>query len=562
MQLAEAGKLELDAPVIRYLPEFRTLTGDYEKITLRQCISHSAGLPGVEWLNFSVSNLEGVDYYREALNYFASTGLRSQPGTVSAYCNDGFTLAEMCVAAVCEEKSFSAYCKNHIADPIGAWSLRHADNRNPDYLPAVQRDGPQELVAAKGLAGVTATMEHLALFGNEFLRTGSKIVSPAIRREMCSPQGKSFLAKDTQTGYYGLGWSSVDFRYPGFDLGSGTLFKSGGSFQFSSKLLVVPKYNAVVCLSATYDCRLDTLDTAVRILALAMMSCKQTNITAYQEIPESLADRYAGYYLRPRCRLDVQMIGTFCYIYAEYSRGKRVRWLPPMGYTGKDFADGCGGQLAFDSGLGEDYLLTSYLGNMLPAAQKAVDGPAVSPAWEKRIGKRYINVSVTPFEEIVNVLLSGFTVRRSDPFQGILCLTIPNRDEAATAYMDCFVKPLNDAIAEGFLKTPTTSTGTMTPVFYEKNGIEYCTLASYEFRDCDSLPVYNGETFEQQVPGLRAFRFDTGLKELPNVPEGHRIMVLNRELDCVYDTLMPYYYDTFAPVASYTTVPRGYLIMV
>src|SRR4029078_9732841 len=44
MQLVEQGKLDLDAPVTRYIPEFRPRNPFGKEITLRQLMSHRSGL--------------------------------------------------------------------------------------------------------------------------------------------------------------------------------------------------------------------------------------------------------------------------------------------------------------------------------------------------------------------------------------------------------------------------------------------------------------------------------------------------------------------------------------
>src|SRR5262249_9911659 len=44
MQLVEGGELDLDAPVGKYLPEFKPANSSGKKITLRQLTSHRAGL--------------------------------------------------------------------------------------------------------------------------------------------------------------------------------------------------------------------------------------------------------------------------------------------------------------------------------------------------------------------------------------------------------------------------------------------------------------------------------------------------------------------------------------
>ena len=46
MQLVEAGKLELDAPVQRYLPRFRVADAEASaRITVRHLLHHTSGLP-------------------------------------------------------------------------------------------------------------------------------------------------------------------------------------------------------------------------------------------------------------------------------------------------------------------------------------------------------------------------------------------------------------------------------------------------------------------------------------------------------------------------------------
>jgi CubicO group peptidase (beta-lactamase class C family) len=47
IQLAEAGKLDLDAPIQRYLPTFRVADDAASmQITARHLLSHTSGLPG------------------------------------------------------------------------------------------------------------------------------------------------------------------------------------------------------------------------------------------------------------------------------------------------------------------------------------------------------------------------------------------------------------------------------------------------------------------------------------------------------------------------------------
>jgi CubicO group peptidase (beta-lactamase class C family) len=47
MQLWEQGKIDLDAPVVKYLPYFRMKDERYAVITVRQMLSHISGMPDV-----------------------------------------------------------------------------------------------------------------------------------------------------------------------------------------------------------------------------------------------------------------------------------------------------------------------------------------------------------------------------------------------------------------------------------------------------------------------------------------------------------------------------------
>src|SRR5262249_57727344 len=48
MQLVEQGKVELDAPVTKYLPHFHLKDSRYDSITVRQMLTHTSGMPDVK----------------------------------------------------------------------------------------------------------------------------------------------------------------------------------------------------------------------------------------------------------------------------------------------------------------------------------------------------------------------------------------------------------------------------------------------------------------------------------------------------------------------------------
>lgn len=77
--------------------------------------------------------------------------------------------------------------------------------------------------------------------------------------------GTTFLESDLGAIDFGLGWDLVRHHDPGYDFGDGVLAKGGNSMFFSSRLIIIPKYNAVLALSETHDCGLDVPTTLMRL---------------------------------------------------------------------------------------------------------------------------------------------------------------------------------------------------------------------------------------------------------------------------------------------------------
>jgi CubicO group peptidase (beta-lactamase class C family) len=90
MVLVELGKVDLDSPVRRYLPEF-TLPDEKAaaEITVLQLLNHTAGL---DW-RLSIDTGEGDDALAEHVAALAQSTLIAQPGTHASYSQAGFSVA-------------------------------------------------------------------------------------------------------------------------------------------------------------------------------------------------------------------------------------------------------------------------------------------------------------------------------------------------------------------------------------------------------------------------------------------------------------------------------------
>ena len=100
MQLVEDGKINLDSPVTKYLPDFKMADERYKDITVRMLLNHSSGLMGTSNQNFMLFADDDRSAAEDLLERLSTQRLKAAPGAFSVYCNDGFTLAELVVEAV------------------------------------------------------------------------------------------------------------------------------------------------------------------------------------------------------------------------------------------------------------------------------------------------------------------------------------------------------------------------------------------------------------------------------------------------------------------------------
>src|SRR5256885_971333 len=117
MQLIEKRKIDLDAPVIRYLPYFKLNDERYRTITIRQMLSHTSGIPDTVTYNW-----DKPEYDAGALERFvrsiADQKLVFAPGEKFAYSNTAYEMLGDVIAKVSGE-SFEDYVQHNILTPVG-----------------------------------------------------------------------------------------------------------------------------------------------------------------------------------------------------------------------------------------------------------------------------------------------------------------------------------------------------------------------------------------------------------------------------------------------------------
>ena len=94
MVLYDRGKLALDAPVSRYLPDFRG--GDKNRVTVRDLLTHRSGLPAGR-------SLAGAHNAREARRLVVATPLDVPPGTRTEYSDVGADVLGFVIESIARE---------------------------------------------------------------------------------------------------------------------------------------------------------------------------------------------------------------------------------------------------------------------------------------------------------------------------------------------------------------------------------------------------------------------------------------------------------------------------
>lgn len=225
MQLVEAGKVDLDDPVSKYIPEFTNRNQKPIKVwhflchtagfypmhrTIINEIAQKAGLDENETGDFAFCEkiaLEGTKAVAELLDAQTKEngGLIGDPGNYMSYCNDGFGLLSEIVRRVGGENSFAEYVKKHILEPLhmersSGEYVRPAADANAAILYKMQkgvmtsgRDYHDNAFSLGGAGSLKSTLADMKKYICMYLNygkgiDGTRILSQEGVRTMCRPR--------------------------------------------------------------------------------------------------------------------------------------------------------------------------------------------------------------------------------------------------------------------------------------------------------------------------------------------------------------------------------------
>jgi uncharacterized protein YbbC (DUF1343 family) len=209
MQLVDAGLINLDAPVWKYLPEFKC--NGKSQITIKNLMTHTSGLradvnPQCSWTG-----------YEGAIAAIAGDQPVRPPGTSFNYSDANFiTLGE--VVQRVSKKPLDLYCQEKIFRPLG---MRHTTFRPPgswqariaptDYQSNRLRWGEvsdptaNRMGGVAGNAGVFSTADDLAILVQMLLNDGSFQGKRLLSSKAVATMTKPYYVPGSSV-QRGLGW--------------------------------------------------------------------------------------------------------------------------------------------------------------------------------------------------------------------------------------------------------------------------------------------------------------------------------------------------------------------
>ena len=423
MQLVDQGLVDLEKPLVQYLPSFKMADARYNKITVKMLLNHTSGIAGTRYT--SAETTVAVPGYAEAvLASLADQRLKADPGAFAVYCNDGWTLVDPLVAAV-GKMSYVDWVKQKIFAPLGMTNSTFSLAPLPDgsYAKAYKSGvaWSQEYINVDAAGGIYSTPADMAAFVRMFLNEGlsaggTRVLSKESVEKMGVDQTVgTFNPVPNKALAYGLGWDSVTESGLG-QVGVKGWTKNGGTFYYGAQLLIAPEEGLAVLALGPAGGGYAPLAITQRVLMRALLETGRIS-----SFPTPLSARAA-----PAATAPAGLLASVEGIYANYAHVYQLKaevdgTLSMRTLTASGFSTAAGSVLRYRSdgwftsdaaplvslsvvnGGSNKYLAIrslggdkSYLDTQAYAQKVTSPGAPLSAAWSGRLGKKWLVVNEHP----------------------------------------------------------------------------------------------------------------------------------------------------------------------
>ncbi len=246
LQLAGQGKLDLDAPIQRYVPDYPRKRWP---ITARELLSHLGGVP--HYVNRDVEqHIKEHRTTRESIAIFAGFDLVGEPGTRYSYSSYGYNLLGAAIESA-SGMAYADYMRTHVWEPAGM-----RDTRMDDPLALV----PHRVRGYQLVDSVLQNSEFIDV-SSRFAAGGTRGTVPDLLRFMIAldagrliaDSARSLMLTPARTGDgasvpYGMGWQIPPFRERG-----ALVTNDGGQQETRTFILYEPERHLCIALAMNLE---------------------------------------------------------------------------------------------------------------------------------------------------------------------------------------------------------------------------------------------------------------------------------------------------------------------
>ena len=301
-RLAEQGKLDLDARVRNYLPDFRVRDESVaEQVTVRHLLTHVAGWTGDVFTDTS-NNDDAAAKYVESMAGFEQL---APLGTIFSYNNAAFTVAGR-IIEVLTDMSYEQAVKQMVFEPLGMERSFFFPHEVMLHRFAVgHQTGEAEAkvlspwAIPRGLnaaGGISCHIQDLLRYGAYHLGDGSPLLRPESLAEMHKRQTPSLPY---------MGWCGLAWMISGDD-GETRLWHTGGTIGQESVLTIVPQQQLALGMMTNGDKGTALHDRFNKAVLSEFCGIELPEPRAIASSPEALA-QFVGFYRGIMREIELRM---------------------------------------------------------------------------------------------------------------------------------------------------------------------------------------------------------------------------------------------------------------
>jgi CubicO group peptidase (beta-lactamase class C family) len=258
--LVEAGKVELDAPVRRYLPWFRVADPQASaQMTVRHLLNQTSGLPVLPGQVALADFDDRPDATERQVRALSTLELTRPVGAKCEYSNLNYNILGLIVEAASGE-AYANYVQSHIFGPLGmthSYTAKAAarqdglamGHRHWFSLPVPARDlpVPRGSLPSGQLISSARDMAHYLIAHLNGGRYGDVQILSAAGIDELHRGAAEYVAGGVSAGLYGMGWYERDLR------GTKAFAHAGNVPDFSAFMALVPQQRKGVVLLFNAD---------------------------------------------------------------------------------------------------------------------------------------------------------------------------------------------------------------------------------------------------------------------------------------------------------------------